>query len=246
MKKQISLLLVLFAFIFSISLKAQTRYDIGLEFAPSMSKIYNKKISNYYQYIYPVNYGIRFAARHNHFIYSTGVMHITQGSMLFLDVSVDPEGGTGKSTFYIRAKSIMIPFNAEYLMISNKKLEFSGGLGLYFGYIYSQQFEDPFAEERQNGGIITLYTPQRFRDINMFNDFYFGINAGISLRVFFNDYLSLLLRPNYLYQIRTKSEHNDLVGTNRLSSLSMEIGLFYSFGSNSRNSKENNANPEIP
>ena len=247
MKKQISLLFVLSAFLFSISVKAQTRYDIGIEFMPSFSKIYNKQVSDYL-YLYPVNYGLRFAVRHNYFIYSTGVIHVTQGSKLFIDV-VDPdnpEGGTGKSTFYIRAKSWMLPLTAEYIFKSNEKIEFSGGLGIYLGYIYSQQFEDPSAQERQSGGIITLPPRQRFTDITMFDDFYTGVNMGLSLRLYFNKRLSLLLRPNYLYQLRKKSENNELAGTNRLSSISLEIGLFYSFGSNSKDGKEDNATPKTP
>ena len=102
MKNQISFYTALFVLLFSFSIKAQTRYDVGLEFLPSLSKIYTKSNSDY-QFLYPVNYGVRFAVRHNKFIYSTGVLHFTQGSKLIIDIvdEGNPEGGTGNATFYI-------------------------------------------------------------------------------------------------------------------------------------------------
>ena len=138
----------------------------------------------------------------------------------------------------------MVPLNAEYIFVSNKKIEFSGGLGLYLGYIYSQQLENPLAKD-QSGGII-LPPFERFTDINMFDDFYVGANAGVSLRIFFNKKLSLFIRPGYLYQLRGKSENDDLVGTNRLGTISFEIGLFYSFGTKSKKEKEGSTTPKIP
>jgi hypothetical protein len=77
------------------------------------------------------------------------------------------------------------------------------------------------------------YPVSRFLDVDIFNEFYLGMNAGIGLKQTIFDKFSVQLRPNLLYQIRKKLKPVEKYAwTNRLMSYSLDVGVFYRFGGN--------------
>lgn len=212
--------------------KAQTRIDIGLTAIPSLSTFNSGGQFKYYKYIHPFNYGLNTTFNKGKFIFSSGILHLTQGTKLevSLTTSTNPQGTEGFFDVFIRIKAIAIPINADYILISKNKTEIFAGLGLYSGYIYSQQQENTSIPENYQPPSNIIYAggpPKRFTDLDIFDKYYFAGNAGIGVRRFLNDKWSFQFRPNFLFQIRENLPADKYAWTNRLMTFSFDVGLFY-------------------
>jgi len=152
---------------------------------------HSKQITGY-GYIKPLNYGVSVSYSVNNLLLSTGISHITQG-VKYRDIEVAaedlPEGGIGKYDMFLRVRGLMVPINIDYLYTLNK-ISLIGGVGLYSGYIYHEQFENTSVSENDE---------ERFVNTQYFKKIYWGINIGLGLKYFINDKLHMQLRPNFLY-----------------------------------------------
>lgn len=218
---------------FSTTLTAQTRIDFGLAAIPTLSTMNTGGKAEHFNYILPFNYGLRTIFKKEKFAFSTGIIHLTQGAKFeaLTTTASNPEGTGEYFDVFIRAKAVTVPLNVDYILKPNDKTEIFGGLGLYAGYIYSQQQENTSTPKdyQPDSTIISDYPLERFTNLDIFSDYYFAINIGLGLRQLLNDKLSLQIRPKFLFQLRQKLPADQYAWTNRLMSFSLDIGLFFSF-----------------
>lgn len=198
----------------TISVKAQ--FDFGLTGIPSLSRFHIEDQDLSDTYIYPVSYGLSVNYHHNRFMFSSGILHMTQGRKFkFEETTVNNPEGTGEYyDVYFRARSIMVPLLANYKFIESSKSTFFAGTGLYTGYIYSEEWEDH--------SVLGELTEQ-----DVFNEFYIGLNIGIGLNQQISDNLSLQIRPNFLYQLREKQPESTNAWTNRMMTWALDVGIYY-------------------
>ncbi len=72
-------ILILFTFS-TITVRPQSRLDLGLTAIPSFSTINTKGYTTDSKYIKPLNYGVSVAYKMNKILITTGISHITQGT----------------------------------------------------------------------------------------------------------------------------------------------------------------------
>ncbi len=199
----------------SPSILAQNKIEIGLLGMPSFSTINTGGNTKFYKYIHPFNYGLRVNYRMRKLYFSTGILHLTQGTKFRTEITTtdNPEGGIGSFDIFLRAKGIIFPINCDYIILKTDGILLYAGLGLYNGYIYSQQ----------------QVTVLGFSDIEIVNKYYCGFNMDIGLKVKLREHFSLDFRPNFVYQLRKNLPTDKYVWTNRLMSFSLDIGFYYSF-----------------
>lgn len=212
----------------------QSRYDYGLAAVPTYSTINTEGHVDGYKYISPLNYGIYIAYKKKKILISSGILKITQGTKFETEITTvdQPEGGTGTYDLFIRVKGIIIPLNFNYVLTSNNT-EISGGVGIYSGYIFSQQLENTsIPKDYQPPDNIVYFgdPPKRFVDLDWFDKYYLGINIGFGLQQYFCKKMSFIIRPNFLFQLRKELPRDEYVWTNRLMSFSLDVGLCYSIG----------------
>ena len=239
MKKKLKYNFTIFLTCISVIAFSQSRIDFCLIAIPSFSTINTEGHSVGYKYIIPINYGLSVFYNKNKIIITTGISHITQGTKLKVESTTvnNPEAGIGNFDVFIRAKTIAIPVVINYLIISKNKTEFFGGLGIYAGYIYSQQEENTSIPQNYQppGNIIYAGgSPKRFLNINIFDEIYYGVNVGVGLRQFLSKRISLQVRPNFLFQLRKELLHDTDKWTNRLMTYSFDIGISFSIGKTSK------------
>jgi hypothetical protein len=217
----------------SWDLFAQTRVDAGLSISPAISYFNTSGKADHFRNIFALNYGFCASWKKRKAVFSTGIHHITQGAKFeFLQTTTDnPEGSGAYYDMIIRARTIMVPLNVDYIFKTINKTEVFAGFGLNLGYLYSQQQENTAIPKGEvpDPAIIYHYPQERVTDVDLFDSFYFGLNAGLGVRHFFNDKTSIQFRPNYLFQFRKDLPADQYAFTNRLRSLSLDFTLFYTF-----------------
>jgi hypothetical protein len=207
---------------------AQT--EIGALISPSASNAHTGTSMASPQYIFPFNYGIKISHTHKRFVFSTGLLHLTQGMKYEIEARNENNVRTGENFDLItRAKAITIPINIDFNFISTSKTNVFAGVGLYTGYIYSQQQENTGFPKywAPDPNITYPDPPQRFVDVQTFDPLYFGINAGVGIKQQLTDKLSLQARPNFLFQLREELPEASFAWTNRLMTFSLDVGVFY-------------------
>ncbi len=232
-RKQASLILI-FTFITTIAIQAQkTHLDFGLLAIPSFSTINTEGHSVGFKYIYPFNFGVSVEYKLKKVLFSSGIIHFTQGAKFEVEITSPdhPEGGLGTFDVYWRAKGVMLPLNADYIF-SVKKTGFFCGAGIWVGYIYSQQQENTSIPDdyQPDTTVISTQPLTRFTDVDIVDDFYWGVNVGIGLKHYFTKKFSLKVRPNFLFQLRKELPSDTNAWTNRLMTFSIDIGFYYSIG----------------
>ena len=227
MRKTITIL----ALILTMTISVNAQFDLGLTGIPSLSTFHVKDQDLSDTYIYPVNYGLSLNYHFDRFMFSSGVLHFTQGRKFeFEKTSTNNPEGTGEYyDVYFRARSIMIPLLANYKFIETSKSTFFAGTGIYTGYIYSQKWEDTSIPEdwKPDPSVNYPYPVGRFTEQDAFNDFYFGLNIGIGWNQKISENLSLQLRPNFLYQLREDQPKSTNAWTNRMMTWALDFGIYY-------------------
>ena len=205
-------------FIFS----ANAQVKLGFTVIPSLSRfpVENYNLSD--AFIYPVSFGLSINEHQKRFMLSTGVFHFTQGRKFRVKNTI--AGNLFVSGDYIdinfRAKAIMIPIFINYKFIENSKSTLFGGIGLNYGYIYSEDWDpDP-----------NVFFPFSFRyssEYNIFHEMYVGLNVGVGYIQKISDKLSLQIRPNCLYQFREIIPRTPNIWTNRMMTWALDIGMHF-------------------
>jgi hypothetical protein len=212
---------------------AQNKIEIGLLGIPSFSTINTGGNTKFYKYIHPLNYGLRVNYQMRKLCFSSGILRLIQGTKFRTEITTTdiPEGGIGSFDFFLRAKGIILPINCDYIILKTDGISVFAGLGLYNGYIYSQQQENTSIPKdyKQDPNLLTSTPIKRFNDIEIVNKYYCGINMDIGLKVKLNKHFSFDFRPNFVYQLRKQLPADKYVWTNRLMSFSLDIGFYYSF-----------------
>ncbi len=217
--------------ILGFNLNAQT--EIGALISPSASNAHTGTSIASPQYIYPVNYGIKISHTHKRFVFSTGLLHLTQGMKYEIEARNENNLRTGENFDLItRAKTITIPVNVDFNFISTSKTTVFAGVGFYTGYIYSQQQENTGFPKywAPDPNITYPDPPQRFVDVQTFDVMYFGLNGGVGIKQQLTDKLSLQARPNFLFQLREELPEASFAWTNRLMTFSLDVGILYTLG----------------
>jgi hypothetical protein len=230
--KKIGMVLFILLFFFPYISKSQNKWETGAFFAPSISKIDEQQFSKYNNPTFPVNYGIRINYNYKKFVFSSGIVHLTQGKKWIMrHVGNDPEGSEGTVPQKIMIYGWYIPINVNYNFLNRKKISLLSGLGLYTGYIYSQRY------------YYDLVTKD-FNEIQYLDTLGFEFNASISLKYNLSEKFCFIITPDFLYQIRKKIPYvtDHIPPTPRLWSAMLEIGFYYKFGSNKEENE--NENPE--
>lgn len=225
MKKTTLLLALILATI------AKAQLEVGLTGIPSLSTFHVKNQDLSGTYIYPLSFGVSVNYDVNKFRFSSGLLHYTQGKkFVFAEASENNPGGTGENfDVFFRAKSIMLPLLAHYKFIQKPKSALFGGIGIYTGYIYSQEQEDTSIPEdwKPDPSVNYPFPVGRFTEQDLFDDFYIGVNIGIGWSQELSDKFSLQLRPNFLYQLQEEQPHSTNAGTNRMMTWALDFGIYY-------------------
>lgn len=123
------------ALILTTTLAANAQLEIGVSAMPAISNFDgNRNFSS----TFPFNYGLNVKYSANNFVFSTGLLQLTQGTRLeFAKASeINPAGNGETYDVFIRAKTVALPLTADYKFIDKPQSSFFGGLGIYSGYIY--------------------------------------------------------------------------------------------------------------
>ena len=139
------------------------------------------------------------------------------------------------STSAAKTTSILLVTGLASFFLSSVFLPSSGffcGAGIWVGYIYSQQQENTSIPDdyQPDTTIISTQPLTRFTDVDIVDDFYWGVNVGIGLKHYFTKKFSLKVRPNFLFQLRKELPSDTNAWTNRLMTFSIDIGFYYSIG----------------
>jgi len=226
----------------SLPTSAQNKIEIGLLGAPSFSTINTGGKSKFYKYIHPFNYGLRVNYQMRKLFFSTGILRLTQGTKFKVEITTTdiPEGGISFCDFFLRTKGIILPINCDYIILKTDGILVFAGLGLYNGYIYSQQQENTSIPEdyKQDPNLLTSTPIKRFNDIEIVNKYYCAFNMDIGLKIKLNKHFSFNFRPNFVYQLRKQLPTDKYAWTARLMSFSLDMGFYYSFKEKSKYSKK--------
>lgn len=227
--KKLTLAVLFSSYIFGFSALAQT--EVGIIVAPSATNFYTGNTSIENQYTFPVNFGLGLSHAYKRFTFSTGLLHFTQGMKFEVEERNENNLPTGETfDIIIRAKAIIVPLNIDYNFVSKTKTKLFAGVGLSTGYIYSQQLENtafPNDWMTTDPNTTNPDPPQRFTDVQFFNDVYFGLNARVGIKHRLSDKFSLAIRPNLLLQLREELPEATYGWTNRMMSFSLDFGLYY-------------------
>lgn len=222
--------------ILTINVSINAQFEAGPTGIPSISTFYAKGQDLSDAYIYPLNYGLSVSYNVGRFMFSSGMLHFTQGQKFEVEeTSTNNPDGTGEyHDVYFRAKSITIPLLANYKFIERPKSSLFAGIGFYPGYFYSQEQENTaYPENWQPDPLVKYPFPvARFTEQEIFSDFYLGLNLGIGWRQEFADKLILQLRPNFLYQLREEQPKSTNAWTPRMMTWALDVGIYYQLGKN--------------
>lgn len=223
---------ILFAALFLITaFAANAQLGLGASVSPSISTFHTGDQSLSGTYTYPVNFGVKVSYRHQRWFFTTGLLHVTQGSKYeFLKTSEDnPEGWGEFFDVFIRARALMLPLNANYILLERGRHSFMGGAGLYTGWVYSQKQEDTSEPEgaQRDPGVNYTYSQNWDGELDVFDKLYWGLNIGLAWRYELTDCFNLQLRPNFLYQLREDQPSSTNARTNRMMSYAVDVGFFY-------------------
>lgn len=210
------------ALFFLVSISADAQVKLGFTVIPSLSRfpVENYNLSD--AFIYPVSFGLSIIEHKKRFMLSTGVFHFTQGRKFRIKNTIagNPLGSGDYIDINFRAKTIMIPFIINYKLIENSKSTLFGGIGLNYGYIYSEDWDpDP-----------NVFFPFSFRyssKYNIFHEMYVGLNVGVGYIQKISDKLNLQIRPNCLYQFREIIPRTPNIWTNRMMTWALDVGIFF-------------------
>ncbi len=222
--KTVSIFLNLFL-LACISIFGQNKWDAGILLSPSISQIDRESFSKYYNEIFPFNEGIRVNWQYHKFYFSSGFLHLTFGEQRSGEVSTtdQPEGGVGYFTQKTKIRGNFFPFNVNYIVVDEKKIQLYTGVGLYTGYFYSQKFYPGYRDP----------IPMK-----IVSTFYVGVNAGLGVKYRLSDRFSISFNPGFLYQLRKEIPHEDMPAfTPRLWLVSFDLGIYYQFGIKEENDK---------
>lgn len=201
---------------FSAAVSAQTEKEIGVVISPANINIDSP--FDEYQSIYTVNYGVRGAITWDRVSVNVGILHLTQGGKNdnLLTRPSDPIN----SVLYFRAKGISVPIGVDYNLINKEATKVFAGIGLHTAYICCQN------STIENNGTVTKLPKS---NNNQFESLYFGMNFGIGVKQQLNDKWNLLLRPNFIYQLRNSTTTIGLTEFKdpKFRSFAMDFGLMY-------------------
>ena len=218
--------LILSIFI-SISAKAQT--EVGIALMPGISTFHTGGANVNFDYRATFSYGFKVNHHINRFTISSGLLHLVQGKKDVWKLTSEDGSSTGNLDVFYHTKSLVVPLNLDYDIVSKSGSRFFVGLGLYTGYLYSEYQDNTPIIERVVFPDGEEQLPEK-TDQHVFNDLYLAINAGIGWQKDFNENFSIQLRPNVLYQLRESLPKENYAWTNRLLSFNLDISLFYRFG----------------
>lgn len=228
---------LILAILLSVCCIADAQFELGLVGSPSIStiavtdrKIKDQDFSD--SYTFPISYGIRTNFKFQRFIFSTGILHLTQGRKYEVKKTslTYPEGTGEYYDIYIRARTLVVPLNLDFMFLKTSNSIFLGGFGLYIGRTYSQELEETsFPKDwKAQPHIPPPHSLGRYREIMMFEDLYIGVNFGLAWRREITDHISFHLRPNFLYMLQDPAPYS--LDDNRLLSFNLDIGVFYRLG----------------
>lgn len=220
---------VLLILVGELQLFSQSRMDFGIKASPSISNFNTKGETDIYERIFPFNYGIYSSYLINRFSISSGLLFVNQGANLKMVLFNNISGSTGSGTAYIRIRSLCFPLVTNYLFLLRDRFSLFAGGGIYISNIYSQQIEYPWVDN-SNPSIISRYPLSRFNDIEYFENVVYQLNIGVGVRKKIKENFNLVLRPNILYQLRKDLPKDKYAWTIRLSSIAIDMGLYYTFG----------------
>lgn len=219
----------------TIHLTVEAQYYLGFQISPAMSTFHHSNRHSSEFYIFPVSYGVTLDYKYNKFVFSTGLSNVIQGhGFEVMHSNSQFPGGTGEFyDVFIRVKTLMISQEINYSLFERPKSYFFVSVGLNPGYIYSQQIEntslplDFSSTTSPNYTVIPITTTERVSDVEIFDNFYLGLNLGIGWRQHLSDRFQLQLRPNFLYQIRSDESRSLAPFTYRMMTFSLDMGVYF-------------------
>lgn len=208
----------------------RAQLEIGLTTSPAAATFHSNFQQELEEYIFSLNYGAQIQYSHNRFLFTSGVMQLTQGrkQQWLFTTSDNPQGNGEYYDVFFRARSIIIPLTANYKFTTKGRSSFFAGLGLYTGIIYEQEQENTFyAEDWVQDPRINYSRPVgRYSYPEIYNPFYLGVNVGAGWKYQFSESFSLQLRPNLLYQLSKEKEPREDV-YKRMMTWALDLSLFY-------------------
>jgi hypothetical protein len=205
---------LLFGFLlFTVSLSAQTEKEIGIVISPANINMVTDGEAA--ESIYTVNYGVRGIITWDRVSVNAGILHLTQGS----------QNSTSLGQIVFRAKGISLPVGIDYNFINNDATKVFGGIGLHTAYICCQNTTIETNDSK---------TKLPKSDNNAFESLYFGLNLGLGIKQKLNDKFNLLIRPNYIHQLRSSTQtiNNLEINNPKFRSFALDLGLLYRLKSN--------------
>jgi hypothetical protein len=226
--------IIITCLLFSLTFVVMGQGELMISTMPSISTFHkgNKNLRD--SYIFPIGYGLKFNYTHKKLTLSTGLLQLTQGEKVLIEkTTVDNPEGTGEYYDMItKVKKIIIPINVAYNFIELPRSIFFCVIGIYSGHIYSQQIENtsiPIEWESDPTIISAVPMMERFTEVDIFNNYYFGLNLGIGWKQKFSNKFSLQISPNFLYQIRQGGIKAEDPNFAKMMTLSLEFGICYRF-----------------
>jgi hypothetical protein len=218
---------LLFAF------NTQAQLEIGVTVTPNLATFYSPDSEVENAYILRTSFGLNANYHLGRLSLSSGVMHLSQGQKIeVLRTTVNnPEGTNGETDDWnFKINTLALPLVAKFKFYDNQATSFFIGAGAVLGYIHSQKFENTGIPENNQ-------VPRaEFReDLEVFNDFYFGLNGGIGWRQKLTQNLYLQVSPFILYQLGQGTQYGlaysnpDMFFTfkQRMLTYGLELGIFY-------------------
>jgi hypothetical protein len=227
---------VFLAFLFlALAFSARAQLSVGITGSPGMVNIHNQAI-DHFEPIFALHYGLNLAFQTRRWRFSTGLRHLTQGgkSEVLETSETNPQGSGETFDVYLRTRAIALPLEGNYHFIQKDKSSIFVGMGVYVGYFYAQRQENTNIPKGGNPNTIINNPPTRFTDVNLFEDLYLGLNLGLGWDRQLTEHLTLRVRPNFLYQLRTENKTSNNAGASRLMTYALEIGLSYTIQNHSR------------
>ncbi len=205
--------LLLGSLFLSTLLSAQSQKEIGIVISPANINIVTDGEAA--ESIYTVNYGARGVITWDRVSVNVGILHLTQGAKTTLISTPSNE-----LISFFRAKGISIPIGVDYNILNNEATKIFAGVALHTAYICCQN-----TTLETNGTVTKL--PKS--DNNPFESLYFGFNFGLGIKQQINDKFNLLIRPNYIHQLRasTRTVNNIEINNPKFRSFAMDFGLMY-------------------
>lgn len=223
----------LLAILLSLPLSSRAQLSIGISGCPAISQVHNKDVEVFADPIYALNAGLWVAYQTKRWQFSAGLRHLTQGGKTEVLETSENNQATGETfDLYFRARAIAIPLEVNYHFIQSEKSSFFAGTGVYTGYFYAQRQENTSIPRGGDPNTIINNPTTRFTDVNVFEDLYLGLNFGLGWERQLSKHLTLRVKPNFLYQLRTEDKTSNNAGSSRLMTYALELGMTYTFPAN--------------